>query len=389
MELAPLAAAETLIVEDTTRARKAKAKEETKAIVDDGTLPQQSEGYADSLSPDQMLKPMFVSTPSVKELLKHSSRVNGTKYKWAGQSLVPSVSAAGCVAFTNPLAVTSPFLAIAAVAGVSALAFAGSFRTVGVMNKKTTDAHRRLEKIAEPGFLQWLKSRYGIVISSKTSQQLALLYTFNGSISEIYSQKCRFKDSATGKSYTLCRYFTYDEVSRTFYLRVEEPRYGAEALTLQKQKGIEEEKLLKAVQAKANQFDALTPKKKRKKRSSDSNVEAETSSPTLAQKILTDLARLNEHPLTIEEKHIVGRIRETLNDGLTTYERIIAFGPNPEAEQEMATLLQTLDAETTTLVKEQLDSLVKSLTQKTIFSKDVAKATISGTGALDMTQNAS
>jgi hypothetical protein len=371
MELTPLAAAETLIVEDTTRARKAKAKEEAKAIVDGGTLPQQSEGYADSLSPGKYLKPMFVVSPSSKELLKNSNLRNNTKYKWAGQSLVPSVSAAGCVVLVNPLAVTSPVLAIATAVGVSALTFTSSFRTIGAVNKKTTEAHRRLEKIAEPGFLQWLKGRYGIVISSKTSQRLAYLYTFGQETHNGYAER-RFKDSATGQFYILEQSYSYDGVSRNCKLRVIPSTYESEIPTLQTKKLLEEQKLLTVVQAKASQVAALSPKKKED--SSGSNAESETSSPTLAQKILTDLARLNEHPLTVEEKHTVGRIRETLNDGLTTYERIIAFGPNSEAEQEMATLLHTLDEETTLLIKEQVGSLVKNLAQKTIFSKDAAQS---------------
>jgi hypothetical protein len=371
MELTPLAAAETLIVEDTTRARKAKAKEGAKAIVDDGTLPQQSEGYADSLSPDHLLKPMFVTSSSSRKLLKNSSLVNRTKYKWAGQSLAPSVSAAGCIALANPLAVTSPFLTITAAVGVSALTFAGSFRAIGAVNKKTTDAHRRLEKIAEPGFLQWLKGRYGIVISSKTSQQLAYLYTFGQETHNGYAER-RFKDSATGQFYILEQSYSHDGVSRNYKLRVIPSTYESEIPTLQTKKLLEEQKLLTAVQAKTSQVAALSPKKKED--SSGSNTEVETSSHSLIQKILTNLSRLNEHPLTVEEKHTVGRIRETLNDGLTTYERIIAFGPNPEAEQEMATLLQTLNEETSALVKEQVGSMVKNLAQKTIFSKDAAQS---------------
>jgi len=59
-------------------------------------------------------------------------------------------------------------------------------------------------------------------------------------------------------------------------------------------------------------------------------------------------------------------------EGLATYEHIIKFGPNPEAERKMSVLLSTLEKETAALVNNRVDSLVKSLDHKTIFSQEAA-----------------
>jgi hypothetical protein len=373
-------AAETLIVENQ---RKAEAKKGVKAILEGETLPPQAAGYADSLSPDEHLRPMFVLNETSKVLMRKSDLNSWVMAKWSAQSTGAAASTAGFMAITNPLAITSPFLAVAATAGVSILTLAGSLKAIKLKNRQTSAAHRHLQRLAEQGFLQWLKSRYGIVISSKTSQKLAFLYTFGKRRDYNYES---FEDSVTGQSYTLWCSRSTDQLSNVIYA-LHVTRKGDqnnEALTLKERKRLEEEMLLDSVQQKAKQVTKLIPVDKNL---STHNKEAVSSSGV--QKILTSLALLSEHSLDVETQHTVGRIRETLNDGLATYERIIAFGPNPKAEQKIVTLLHTLETETAALVQEQVNSLVKSLDHKTIFSKDVAKATISSTGALDMTQNAS
>jgi hypothetical protein len=380
MELTPVVAAETLIVENQ---RKAEAKKGVKAILEGETLPPQAAGYANSLSPDEHLRPMFVWNDTSKTLLGKSVLNPLTMTKWAGQSAVPAASVAGFMMLTNPLTLTSPMLTLVATAGVSALTLTGSFKAIKLKNRKTSITHRHLQHLAEQSFLQWLKNRYGIVISSKTSQNLASLYTFGKSHETNYKF---FEDSVTGRKYLLrCDHKTDKLTNVTYYLRVtlSDDRFN-EALTLKERKRLEEESLLESVQQKANQVTKLIPVSENL-----GGHNEEVVSSSRVQKILTSLALLSEHSLNVETQHIVGRIRETLNDGLATYEHIIAFGPNPKAEQKIVTLLHTLETETAALVQDQVNSLVKSLDHKTIFSKDVAKATISGTGALDMTQNAS
>ena len=368
MELTPLAAAETLIVEDTTRARKAKAKEGAKAILNGETSFLQAAGYASSLSPDQLLRPMFVSNETSKTLTRKSDLNSWAMAKWSAQSAGAAATSASFMAIANPLAITSPFLMVATIVGVSVLTLTGFLKAIKLKNRQNSAAHLHLQRLAEQGFLQWLKSRYGIAISSKTSHKLAYLYTF-GKNREFNYQS--FEDSVTGQSYTLWCYHETDQLSNLIYtlkVRPKDDRYN-ETLTLEKRKQLEEESLLESVQQQASQITKLIPV-----RESLNAHNEEVFSSSRVQKILTSLALLSEHSLDIETQHIVGRIRETLNNGLTTYKRIIAFGPNPQAEQEMVTLLQTLDREVSTLVKEQVSSLVKSLTHTNIFIKDATQS---------------
>jgi len=282
MKLTPQPDSEILTVEDQTRERKKRTKAAARAIAEGTILPQQTEGYAESLSPDKHLRAMFAVNDSSETFLRRNPANLGTADKWRYNTTVTSALTGGFMLLSNPLAMTS-FLSAAAVAvGTMAVTRVGILGTLGAINLKAAKTHYKLAKLAEPGFLQWLKSRYGIVISAEVSKGLATSYTFGAN-----GYNPGFTDSITGEKYELVTHTHEGPNGRSYFLKVANAgnKYS-EAITVEQKRSKEEKRLLDNLKKQTGKA-ALTEVSKKNKKVKNRETD---SSPTLEQKILTDLA---------------------------------------------------------------------------------------------------